>query len=109
MRNSTRCILDRGGGIDLKTPAVAVTVRLGADSLRVLAGSCACVLFDRAGLASEGCVVNVPNYRAALDAGSPLCHKSGIIGPARVSTGRWFRKSHPVSNFSSERVFPRKT
>jgi hypothetical protein len=34
----------------------------------------------------------VPNYRAALDAGSVFCYISGIIGPARVSAKRWAKK-----------------
>ncbi len=31
----------------------------------------------------------MPNQRAPLEAGRGVCYKSSVIGPARVSAGRW--------------------
>jgi hypothetical protein len=35
----------------------------------------------------------VPNHRASLDAGTGLCYVSCVIGPARVSAGRYAQES----------------
>ena len=38
---------------------------------------------------------HLPNYRAALDAGCAVCFHMNVIGPARVSAGRYRdRKLH---------------
>jgi hypothetical protein len=34
-------------------------------------------------------MTSTSNNRAALDAGIAFCYMSDVIGPARVSVGRW--------------------